>query len=106
MPFYDEEHKLMAAKLNENVNKLNNLIAAESVKGENNFLNYHIIYGNVLFKGAYSNIYQCTNPYITRPSEILICRIFQPTAKIDPFMDLYLKILRMISNDYYLCLLN
>lgn len=98
MPFYDEEHKSMAEKLTENVTRLNNLSAAQSVKGKNNFLNYSIIYGNVLFKGAYSNIYQCVNPYITRPSELLICRIFQPTAKIDPFMDLYLKILRMISN--------
>lgn len=99
MPFYQPNQTKPPTKedLNEKSKQIEQSVsAAETLKGDNNFLNYIIRKEQVLFCGIYSQIFACHNHQ--EPDSTLICRMFQVNAGIDPVNDLYLKILRFIGN--------
>ncbi|OTF73166.1 protein kinase-like protein [Euroglyphus maynei] len=98
MPFYQPNQTKPPTKedLNEKSKQIEQSVsAAETLKGDNNFLNYIIRKEQVLFCGIYSQIFACHNHQ--EPDSTLICRMFQVNAGIDPVNDLYLKILRFIG---------
>ncbi|KAH7641346.1 protein kinase-like protein [Dermatophagoides farinae] len=98
MPFYQQNQAKSPTKeeLNEKVKQIKQSVsAAETLKGDNNFLNYIIRKEQVLFSGVYSQIFACHNHQ--EPDSTLICRMYQSNACIDPVDDLYLKILRFVG---------
>ena len=101
MPFYQQNQAKSPTKeeLNEKVKQIKQSVsAAETLKGDNNFLNYIIRKEQVLFSGVYSQIFACHNHQ--EPDSTLICRMYQSNACIDPVDDLYLKILRFVGKLY------
>ncbi|XP_027202043.1 testis-specific serine/threonine-protein kinase 1-like [Dermatophagoides pteronyssinus] len=98
MPYYQPNNPKSpsAEELNEKCKQIEQSIsAAETLKGDNNFLNYIIRKEQVLFSGIYSQIFACHNHQ--EPDSTLICRMFQTNANIDPLNDVFLKILRFIG---------
>lgn len=90
----------MRGLLKKQVTLLSNSIEAAqpTSKHEEKFSNYKINYKKDFFKGQFSAMYEAFNYKFT--DNVLICRVFEPAALIDPVKDVYLKILRQIGKKH------